>query len=376
VAEELDALRQHERLLDERLKRQIDTEGPLTFAEFMEAALYDPDDGFYARPPVGEQGHFVTSPHVSPVFGELLARQLEQFWNLMDRPDRFDVIEAGAGDGMLARQLLSSLGPEMAGAVRYVPVERSVGQQAVLRRAGLDSVASLDQVEPAVRGCVLANELLDNLPFHLIRRGDRGVVEVRIGLDERGEFGFVDGDPSRPELSALAADLTIGEQAVVSPAAIRFVEESAGVLARGYVLIVDYGFTSGERATAPHGYRGHRLDADVLKDPGSRDITAGVDFEALARTAQRLGLTVWGPVTQREALMNLGFRELEEEARTRQVAAIAARRGIDALRTYSDRTRANLLLARAGLGDFLVLCLGKGMDRPPRSIRQPDRRFG
>jgi SAM-dependent MidA family methyltransferase len=95
--------------LAERLRHRITASGPITFAEFMEWALYDPEEGFYARLPVGEQGHFVTSPHLSPVFGRLLARQVAEFWELLDRPSPFDVIEVGAGDGTLARQILGAL---------------------------------------------------------------------------------------------------------------------------------------------------------------------------------------------------------------------------------------------------------------------------
>jgi SAM-dependent MidA family methyltransferase len=253
--------------------------------------------------------------------------------------------------------------------MRYVPVERSPAGREALRAAGLDPRASLEEVAPIAAGCLLANELLDNLPFHWIRATERGVAEIRVGLDGKKGLAFLEGDLSKPELVELAPDLGPGEQAIVSPAAMAFLEQVARTLQRGYVWIADYGFLSGEQAEEPHSYLSQRLSADVLADPGSRDITAGVDFDALVRAAHRLRWTAWGPVTQREALLHLGFRELAEDARARQVDAIGARRGIDALRTYSDRTRANLLLAQGGLGDFLVLCLGIGTGRPPRSVR-------
>ena len=107
----------------------------------------------------------------------------------------------------------------------------------------------------------------------------------------------------------------------------------------------------------------------MLVDPGSRDITAGVDFESLALHAKKRGLSVWGPVSQRDALLSLGFRDLDHRAQVRQIEALERRRGIDALRIYSNRSRANLLLARGGLGDFSVLCLGIGVDEAPRSVR-------
>src|SRR5207248_697760 len=120
--------------------------------------------------------------------------------------------------------------------------------------------------------------------------------------------------------------------------------------------------------TLVHGYRDHRTTADVLDAPGSCDITAGVDFGRLVERAGELGLRAWGPVRQSTALIALGFRDLEARARARQGAAIDQRQGIDALRIYSARTRANMLVARLGLGDFLVLCLGIGVDHQPPSV--------
>jgi SAM-dependent MidA family methyltransferase len=355
-------------LLSKRLQERIRTEGPITFDEFMEVALYDPEEGFYARLPVGERGDFVTSPHVSPVFGQLVARQVDELWELLDRAEPFTVIEVGASDGTLARQILASLSPETSRGVRYVPVERSPAGREAMVALGLDPVATLEDVGPVSVGCILANELLDNVPFHWLRGTDHGIVEIRVGLDGDEQLAFVERDISSPDLARLVRELRTGEEAVVSPATFSFLEQAIRILERGYVWIIDYGFTGGDRATAPHAYRKHRVEADVLSEPGSRDITAGVDFDALVRSARGLGLEVWGPVSQRDALLQLGFRELEEAARARQVEAIAARRGIDALHTYSARTRANLLLAPEGLGGFFVLCLGVGVDRPPRFV--------
>src|SRR5438477_10792253 len=123
--------------LAERLRRRILAEGPVTFAEFMEVALYDPEEGFYRSVPVGARGAFVTSPHISPVFGRLVATQVEDLWELLDRPDPFTVVEAGAGDGTLAAQILEHLPAGLRRTVRYVAVERSAGARAALTRLGV-----------------------------------------------------------------------------------------------------------------------------------------------------------------------------------------------------------------------------------------------
>jgi SAM-dependent MidA family methyltransferase len=223
-------------------------------------------------------------------------------------------------------------------------------------------------VEPGQVGCVIANELLDNLPFHRIRGTAAGPAELYVASGADG-FELVEGPLSSPSLGELAPDLRPGDDWVVSPGALGFVDHARATLARGYVLIVDYALGSPGQPVSVHGYRGHGLERDVLADPGSMDITAGVDLAAVLRHARASGLTTWGPTSQRDALLALGFRDLEHDAQARQREAIAARRGIDAMRIYSNRTRANLLLARDGLGDFAVVCLGVGIDLRPAAFR-------
>src|SRR4051794_25999276 len=111
--------------LPDRIRERIRAEGPITFARFMEEALYDPHGGFYSRSSVGESGDFVTSPHVSPAFGVLMARQLEELWELLDKPDPFWTVEVGAGDGTLAGQILDFASPALRASLRYLAVERS-----------------------------------------------------------------------------------------------------------------------------------------------------------------------------------------------------------------------------------------------------------
>ncbi|HXF56843.1 MAG TPA: SAM-dependent methyltransferase [Actinomycetota bacterium] len=362
--------------LPARLRDRIRRHGSVSFAEFMEAALYDPEGGFYRRVRVGTGGDFVTSPHVSEAFGALLAVQVAEWFEALGRPDPFTVVELGAGDGELARQLLASLPGQAVARARYLAVERSPALREAIRAGGLPAVTvlgSLDEVPAPVTGVVLANEVLDNVPFHRVRRTDRGLVELRVGLaDDR--FVLVESPPP-PELVACAPPLEVGEEAVVMLQGLELFDRALSLLRRGYLLLVDYGWAGpGGRRDLVHGYRGHRAEEDVLSEPGSRDITAGVDFGALAARAAARGLPVWGPLPQREALLALGFRDWQRRARRRQLRALDRGRSLEAVRAYAGRSRANLLLDPGGLGGFLVLCVGVGVDPAvaPRLARPPE----
>jgi SAM-dependent MidA family methyltransferase len=357
------------RRLAERIAARIRRSGPLTFAEFMDQALYDAEGGFYSRPRPGEEGDFLTSPHVSPAFGRLLARQVVECWEVLGGPSGFAVVEVGAGDGTLAAQVLAGIPEGIRSSIHFTGVERGADARASLRERGLRAVSSLDRVAPSEAGMLFANELLDNLPFHRIRRRSTGLVELHVGLDG-DRFVLVEGPLSDQSLTRYGARLRPGQDGVANVEADRFLERAASLFRRGVLWVDDYGFGGCSDAgdALVHGYLGHRVTADVLDRPGSRDITAGVDFERLVEHAAELGMPSWGPVSQRSALLALGFRDLETRSRAEQVEALDGRRGLDALRIYSGRTRANLLLATPGLGEFLVLTVGVGVTDPPPSV--------
>lgn len=335
-----------------RIADEIRLRGPITFAEFMEHALYGPG-GFYDRPPVGEGGHFVTSPHVHEIFGELLARALRQLWESLGRPSPFAVAEAGAGDGTLARRLVEHLGDTP---VHYTTVERSVGARDAL--AAIDGLAVADELAGPYH-VVLANELLDNLPF----RRMRGPREVRVGL-EGGRLVAVetawDGEP--PWEREPAWD----EEAVVPVGALWFVDHLAKVLAvdGGYALLIDYGGV-GEIGGPVHGYRGHRVVEDPFEDPGGADITVGVDFALIVRRAETRGLVSFPTVTQRQALVSLGFDGWMRDELRRQGELLSERRGMRAVRAWSGRNRASLLVDPGALGRLRWLVLATPGLREP-----------
>lgn len=354
--------------LEERIRQRIRDEGPITFAAFMEAALYDPENGFYERAVVGPDAEFVTSPHVSPAFGALVARQLGECWELLGRPDPYRVAEVGAGDGTLARQVLEETAsvPDLASALDYAAVERSDRARRTLKDAGVDAREHLQ--DAGTVHVVLANELLDNLPFHRLRGTPGGLREVRIGL-EGDRIVEVEAEPTEEALEALREAPGTGEERTASPDTLRFLAQAAGVLERGYVFLFDYGFGPGERPGEVHAYLAHRVSGDVLSAPGSRDITAAVDLGAVAAEAQRLGLTAWGPVTQRDALLGLGIRLWIAGMRRRVAEAEAREDHRAARRLFEAISRASMLVDEDKLGALRLLVLGtEGLRAPAAAL--------
>ena len=214
------------------IRRAISDHGPITFAEYMELALYGPG-GYYERPPVGPTGDFVTSPHVHPVFGALVGRAVRELCDALGGPVPLHIAEVGAGDGTLAAQILGALDDLD---VDYEAIDVSPGARSAL---GDDRRASASQPSSTVRPhVVVANELLDNLPFRRLR-GDR---EIRVGLD--GER-FVevetpwDGEPGPADGETL-----------VPVGAFAFIDRLARTLERGYALLIDYGAVGSPGATS------------------------------------------------------------------------------------------------------------------------------
>jgi SAM-dependent MidA family methyltransferase len=352
--------------LQRQLLERIASSGPITFADFMEAALYDPEEGFYARPPVGERGHFVTSPHVSPAFGDLVARQLAECWEVLDRPRPFSVVELGAGDGTLGAQLVAAIGsvPDLAEAFRYSAVERSAGAREALVARGFEAHSDLLSVGP-VRGCVLANEVLDNVPFRRVRKRGEKLVEVLVGAE--GD-SLVEVEDHAPEevLAAVDGRIRAGQDRPVPST--EPVRDLAATLERGYAFLFDYGFEAGESPGPVHAYRDQDVLPEVLADPGSRDVTAAVDWEAIAAETARAGFQVWGPVPQREALLALGYRIWSAGVRRRQAEAEESGDWRAATRLYGERSRASILIDPAKLGGLHLLALGTEGLPPPAAV--------
>jgi SAM-dependent MidA family methyltransferase len=348
-----------------RIRHVIEERGPISFDEFMDLALYGPG-GFYDRPPVGREGHFLTSPHVHPVFAEFLLRAVLDLRDGLGGPEPLHIVEVGAGDGTLAANLLRLLDERGGPAVDYAVVERSSGARAALAHLPVRVIERMGDAAHPDAMVVVANELLDNLPFRRVRGTRDGAVEIRIDADREG---FVEVDAKFAKLAAEQGPLAPDQEVIVPIGAMGFVDELATTLHRGYALLIDYGSVRGPSSDV-HGYREHRVLEDVLRDPGSADITAGVDFGSIVRRAERGGLRSLGLASQRDALLALGFAEWNSVQLDRQGSLLARGEGGPATRVWEGRGRAGLLVDPGGLGRQKWLLLATADLTPPAWLVQ------
>ena len=321
----------------------------------MEVALYGPG-GFYQTPPIGPDLHFVTSPHVHPVFGELLARGVHELWEALGSPDPLHLTEVGAADGTLARSLL---GHSEGFPVRYTAIERSPGARASL--AAIEGLDVRDRITTPI-DLVLANELLDNLPFRILR-GNR---EVRIGRE--GDRFVEVLAPADADLVGFVSD---AEERVIPVGAFAFLDELADALERGFALLIDYGDV-GTSGGPVHGYREHTVIEDVLATPGTADITSGVDFALVIAHAEARGLSASPVLTQRDALSALGFDDWSRGELRRQQVELDTGGGREAVAAWSGRNQAGLLVDPTGLGRLRWLLLATGGLEPPTWWRRAE----
>lgn len=324
----------------------------MTFAAYMQVALYDPVHGFYARPPIGSHGDYVTGPHVSGAFGYLLAVCLERMWAMLDRPNPFGLVELAAGDGTLAKRILSCADI----AIDYIGVEVSAGARDALAAAGLNASDRLP--DRKVTGCILANELLDNVPFHRLRRRGDAVVEVFVGAKD-GTLLEAEAEPTSEALKELG-DRVVEQEQLVSPQARQIIRDACAAMERGWVLLIDYDQHAGVRA-----FQGHRMHDDLYGDPGAADVTGGADFQALALDAAAHGHTVHGPISQRDFLKNMGFDDWYEQLRRARLESEERRETQTTLRLIAEQSRAPMLIDPAHLGRLQVMAIGAGTDQIP-----------
>jgi SAM-dependent MidA family methyltransferase len=373
-----------------RIAAQARRFGPLPWSVFMEAALYDPEDGFYeSGGGAGRRQDFVTSPELGPLFGATWARALDSRWEELGRPDPYVVVEAGAGTGTLARDVLAAE-PECAPALRYVLVERSARlREAQAGRLPLElpafvlgpsepdrgdaddssgravpgtgpMVTSLAEL-PALTfdGVIFANELLDNLPFDLVESRHGTWHEVRVAADTNTD-GLVEVlVAATPDLAAEADRLVDGEapegaRIPMQREAARWLRQALTLLDAGSVVLVDYADTTAGLARTPwprwlRTFRQHQPGSSPLEDPGGQDITGVVAVDQLAAIRSPTS-----DQTQADWLAAHGIGDLRDDAlrKWRERAAVG---DLEAMRARSRTQEASALIDPHGLGAFRVL---------------------
>ncbi|WP_208029015.1 SAM-dependent methyltransferase [Rhabdothermincola sediminis] len=369
--------------VEREVRARIDRYGPLPFDDVIELALYDPDHGFYTSGGLaGRRGDFITSPEVGPLFGAVVAEALDRWWEELGRPDPFVVVDAGAGVGTLAIAVRAA-SPRCGASLTYVLVERSAALRArhgdhleltvpqlALPPAGRAAVGACGEgrFEPVfislaelpavgIEGVVIANELLDNLPFKLLERGRDRWAEVRVGVDPQGRLVEV-LIPAEPRLARLgerfAPEAPVGARIPLQLAASRWLREALTLVERGRVVVLDYASDTPSLARRSQDswlrtFRGHQRGGPPLERLGSQDVTCEVAVDQLAQ--------VHPPEVVRDQAAFLrahDIDELVEEGRRtwHQRAHIG---DLAALRARSRVREAEALLDPTGLGGFQVL---------------------
>jgi SAM-dependent MidA family methyltransferase len=330
----------------------------MPFEEFMRLALYH-DEGFFGggRLRSEKAGDFLTSPEVSPHFGATLAGYVTAEHRRIGDP--FAVYEVGAGSGSLMRSLLDTY-PVDAYAIDASPAAR----EALATLLPADRVhESIDDDFARIRGVVLANELIDNLPMAVAQRVDGSWLERWVGMDGDG-FAFVDRTP-RPEVRAwldrYAGEVQDGGWVEAQIEAGAWLRRRIDQLEAGSIVIIDYGDTSEgllpRRADGTlRTYRAHHLGPHPLDEPGETDITADVNFTALEEVAVRAGADV-RLLRQDDFLGELGLRDHLSRLRHSELEATRAGDEVERLKIRSAKTAVETLLHPRGLGDFRVLTI-------------------
>jgi len=349
----------------------------ITFAEYMDLVLYHPEHGYYATEAVniGKQGDFITSPHWGPDFGELLAEQLREIWQILERPRPFTVVEMGAGQGILAANILSYLqgqDEELWQALEYVIIEKSAAMRGEQKqRLNIDKVSwqTWDEIEAeSLIGCFFSNELIDALPVHQILVEDKQLKEIYVSCED-GKLVEKTGKVSSHKISQYFELLEIdllsgvyreGYRSEVNLAALAWLDAVAKKLQRGYILTIDYGYAA-ERYYHPNRREGtlqcyyqHRRHNDPYWNIGMQDLTAHINFTALEKQGDLSGLKNVGFTQQGLFLMALGLGDKLNELSTDS--------GLSISEVLTRREALHSLIDPMGLGGFGVLVQSKGLN--------------
>jgi SAM-dependent MidA family methyltransferase len=362
------------KLLRQNIEEEIRGRGSIPFSRYMELCLYDPELGYYSRnaEQFGKAGDFYTSSDVHAVFGRLLGRQFDEMWRVLGSPERIEVVELGPGRGLFAQDVLGwseKKFPDFFRALHYVLVESSQALRERIKdtlKVRLDSgKAELTTRYPPegkssvdVPTIIFANEFFDALPVEVL--SSKGSLHIRT-LDGHFTETWVPSSPAELEfLDLYSVHPEPDERVETSLATQQFTERIAASMRRGVVIAIDYGYTRQEQLAGRHrgtlkAIRQHSVSGNPYEAPGEQDITADVNFTALAATFERCGMRTHKLLTQSQFLMGIGeanqFADAFEECRVPQERAKVA-------------LQLKHLVTPAGMGEsFQVLIASKGLQQ-------------
>lgn len=306
--------------LSEIIIQRIKKEGPISFHDFMEMSLYYPELGYYTstKDKIGQNGDFYTSSNLTAAFGAMIARQIEEMWNLLDQ-NPFTIVEYGAGTGALCHDILDYLknNDKLYEKLNYCIIEKSLPMREKEKTHLNEKVSWYDTIQeiPEITGCILSNELVDNFSVHQVIMEDE-LMEVFVDYNN----GFIEIlKPAEKALTDYLSELNVvlpkGFQTEINLEATEWVKEIAVSLKKGYAITIDYGYPSSELYSKRRScgtiicYNKHRINEHPYHDIGEQDITAHVNFSALCHWGFKNGIECCGFTDQAHFLLALGFKE-------------------------------------------------------------------
>lgn len=362
------------RIIDDSPQKKI------TFADYMNLCLYDPEWGYYNSENIviGEGGDFFTSASLSSDFGELLAVQIEELWRVLGKPKPFHLVEAGAGEGLLAVniiQYLSNYYPDFFSCLEYIIIEKSLVLKDKQKQNIKENLGDFQQIKwsewheienNSLLGCVFSNELIDAFPVHLIEFHEGVLKEVYL-FNKDNVLAEVLGDLSTTEIKDYLEKLKINfnsnfysnhYRTEVNLNGIYWLKTVANKLKQGYLLTIDYGYNA-EKYYHPQRFKGtlkcyyqHRHHDNPYLNIGCQDITSHVNFTALEVYGDLYNLSKIGYIPQALFLMNLGLGD--------RISSLSSGKiGIGEI--IERRNKLHNLINPQGLGNFGVLLQGKNL---------------
>jgi len=318
--------------LERKIVERIRREGTISFESFMDMALYDSEFGYYVSQGqrIGREGDFYTSSHLHPIFGVMVGKQIAEMWDLMGCPERFTIVEMGAGEGYVCKDMLDYLNQAGSGGQRpessfyqtlqYLIVERNELQrrrQQERLNVYKEKIRWISDIREAgaIRGCIFSNELLDAFPVHLVRMEDklREIFVNHNGITFIDQTGDLSSDAIAEYFRNAGIELAVGYTTEVNLRIRDWLLDINAVLEKGFVFTIDYGHPAEEYYSEDRNrgtllcYHNHEFSEDPYQNIGDQDMTSHVNFSAVKRWGEEMGLRALGYCSQGSFFLSMGI---------------------------------------------------------------------